>query len=550
MNEIHPMSDIDLNPHDWEEVKHILMTYVPEYEVWAFGSRVSWTAKAYSDLDLAIITEKPLSLSDLAKLKEAFDESTISIKVDVVDWASTSESFRKIIENKRVLLQEAVSTKSGWKVEKLIDCTRDGNLSYGIVQPGQHAPDGIPIVRVNNFKNCQLQIDDVHKVSSEIASKYKRTCLVGGEVLLTLVGSTGQSAVVPKQMAGWNIARAVAVIRPKVEIGADWINICLQTKEVQRFLDERANTTVQKTLNLADVREIPIPIPPKAVKEEIESIALAFSKKIELNRQTNQTLEHIAQTIFKSWFVDFEPVKAKIVAKVAGNDPERAAMCAISGKSDAELDRLADEQLRQLAETAALFPDELVESDLGLIPVGWEEQRLEDLLDLSYGKALKKSGRISGHFSVYGSGGITGTHNKPLVKGPGIIVGRKGTVGSLYWEDEDFYPNDTVFYVEPKNKVPLTFLYSLLQTLGLEKMNTDAAVPGLNRNNAYRLGIPIFPDELVATFAESTNAIRRKISTTLSENKQLEEIRDALLPKLLSGEITPKKATAEVETAL
>lgn len=150
-----------------------------------------------------------------------------------------------------------------------------------------------------------------------IEKRYMRTRLEGGEVLLTLVGTTGQSAVVPKEMAGWNIARAVAVIRPKPEVGANWINICLRTKDVQQFLDERATTTVQKTLDLGDVREIPIPVPPKDIKENIETIYLALTNKIELNRQINQTLEQIAQAIFKSWFVDFEPVKAKVEAKQA-----------------------------------------------------------------------------------------------------------------------------------------------------------------------------------------------------------------------------------------
>lgn len=550
MNQSHSTPNIDLNPHDWEEVKHILATYVPGFEVWAFGSRVTWTAKAYSDLDLAVITQEPLTLSELARLKEAFDDSTISIKVDVVDWASTTESFRKIIKKNKLIVQEAVPTKAGWKVEKLINCTCDGSLSYGIVQPGQHDPDGIPIVRVNNFKNGQLQIGDVLRVSPEIESKYKRTRLVGGEVLLTLVGTTGQSAIVPKELAGWNIARAVAVIRPQKEIGADWLNICLQSKEVQRFLDERANTTVQKTLNLSDVREIPIPIPPLVVKKQIESIAMAFSDKIELNRQINQTLEQIAQTLFKSWFVDFDPVKAKIAGKATGRDPERAAMCAISGKSEVELDQLSTEQRQQLAATAALFPDALVESELGLIPEGWEVQRLENILDLSYGKSLTKTERKDGDFPVYGSGGITGFHDKPLVAGPGIIVGRKGTVGALYWEDRDFFAIDTVFYVEPKNGAPLEVLFYLLQTLGLEKMNTDAAVPGLNRNNVYRLPVPTYPKEMMTAFSETVATVRNKIFCGLGEIEALATLRDTLLPKLLSGELAISAAESATADAV
>ena len=346
MTIITKMPNIDLNPHDWEEVKRILKTHVPEYEVWAFGSRVTWTAKAYSDLDLAIISNQALSLSTIAKLKDDFDESTLAFKVDVVDWATTSESFRQIIENGKILIQTVSAAKEHWSFKKLIDCTIDGNLSYGIVQPGTHVEDGIPIIRVNNINNSLLRLDEVMHVSPEIENKYKRTRLEGGEVLLTLVGSTGQSVVVPKELAGWNIARAVAVIRPKPEIGANWINICLQTKDAQQFMNERANTTVQKTLNLADVKEIPILLPPKKIKENIETVYLALTNKIDLNRRINQTLEAMAQAIFKSWFVDFDPVKAKIAAKQEGRDPLHAAMSAISGKTDAELDQLPPEQYR------------------------------------------------------------------------------------------------------------------------------------------------------------------------------------------------------------
>jgi type I restriction enzyme S subunit len=264
----------------------------------------------------------------------------------------------------------------------------------------------------------------------------------------------------------------------------------------------------------------------------------SIDDKIELNRQINQTLEQIAQTIFKSWFVDFEPVKAKIEAKAAGRDPERAAMCAISGKLDPELDQLPPEQYQQLAATAALFPDELVESELGLIPVGWEPQRLENIMELSYGKSLTKTDRKVGNYPVYGSGGITGCHNKKLVSGPGVIVGRKGTVGALYWEDRDFFAIDTSFYVQPKNGATLEVLFYLLQTLGLEKMNTDAAVPGLNRNNVYRLPVPKYPKELVKTFTEMVGTVvRKKIFCGLREVETLAALRDTLLPKLFSGKL-------------
>ena len=98
---------IDIKPHDWEELTGILETIVPEYDVRAFGSRVEGTAKPYSDLDLAIITVKPLPLSKKADLREALDQSDLSIKVDIIDWSTISANFRKIIEQKNLLIQKA-----------------------------------------------------------------------------------------------------------------------------------------------------------------------------------------------------------------------------------------------------------------------------------------------------------------------------------------------------------------------------------------------------------------------------------------------------------
>ena len=96
---------IDLSPRDWEIVRNILARHVPQYEVWAFGSRAKRTANAYSDLDLAIITDQPLGLSLSADIANAFEESDLPIKVDVVDWATTNESFRQIIQREKIVIQ-------------------------------------------------------------------------------------------------------------------------------------------------------------------------------------------------------------------------------------------------------------------------------------------------------------------------------------------------------------------------------------------------------------------------------------------------------------
>ena len=285
-------------------------------------------------------------------------------------------------------------------------------------------------------------------------------------------------------------------------------------------------------------------IPDLATQTKIAQILDSIAEKIDLNRRINQTLEAMAQAIFKSWFVDFDPIKAKIAAIEQGQDPLRAAMRAISGKTDAELDQMPRKHYDQLAATAALFPDDMGGGGMGDVPQGWKPQRIGDLLELAYGKALKSTDRQEGTVPVYGSGGITGYHNAALVPHGSVIVGRKGTVGSLYWEDEPFFPIDTTYYVKPTN-VPLIYCYYAMQTLGLDQMNTDAAVPGLNRENVYRLEL-VEPDSAVLEqFNETVSSLRKTIHANALTSKLLTRIRDTLLPKLLSGELLTDSLSEE-----
>jgi len=116
--------------------------------------------------------------------------------------------------------------------------------------------------------------------------------------------------------------------------------------------------------------------------------------------------------------------------------------------------------------------------------------QLRDVVELAYGKSLPERNRKEGAVPVYGSGGIGGYHSVPLVEGPGVIVGRKGTVGSVYFEKNDFFPIDTVYFVRPFiEKISLEYSYYLLKNLPLASLNSDAAVPGLNRDRAYSLPI-------------------------------------------------------------
>ncbi|EKN3715763.1 restriction endonuclease subunit S [Yersinia enterocolitica] len=309
-------------------------------------------------------------------------------------------------------------------------------------------------------------------------------------------------------------------------------------------------------LNRENAHRLEIQVPGEAEeRRKIVSPLIAIDKKIKNNKQINQTLEQMAQALFKSWFVDFEPVKAKITALEAGGSQEDAtlaAMTAISGKDANALtvfEREHSEQYAELKATADLFPSAMQESELGDIPEGWNSQRFSNIATLHYGKALKKTERIEGPYSVYGSGGITGSHNSYLVEGPSIIVGRKGSIGTLYWEDGKFHPIDTVYYVSNKDGVPLSYLYYLMKTLNLSSMNTDAAVPGLNRDNVYRLEVLKPIQSILNKFNNHILAIRNMIQKNNFSIATLTTLRDTLLPKLLSGEIPLPEAEQAVSEA-
>ena len=151
--------------------------------------------------------------------------------------------------------------------------------------------------------------------------------------------------------------------------------------------------------------------------------------------------------------------------------------------------------------------------------MSWQQGKLGDFVEFKYGKGLPERVRSPGTYKVYGSGGIVGSHNKPLIEGPGIVVGRKGTVGSVYWETDDFFPIDTTLYVLPKINIKNRFAFYLLKSLPLQDMNTDAAVPGLNRDNALRLEVNIPTTDIQTNIVEFLSKYDDLISIN---NKRIE----------------------------
>lgn len=415
----------------------------------------------------------------------------------------------------------------GWSYSPLEQLTQKNSVTYGVVQPGTHVDSGIPIVRVNNFKEGRIELADVMRIAPDIESKYGRTRLEGGEVLLTIVGSVGQVAVVPKKLKGFNVARAVAVIHPASEVEPDWLALCLRSPLSQHLLTSRANTTVQTTINLKDLRALPVPMPPEGERQRITAVIGALDDRITLLRETNVTLEAIAQALFKSWFVDFDPVRAK----QEGRAPE--------GMDEA---------------TAALFPDGFEESELGLVPRGWRYVSLRDVVAILDSKRIPLSGqdraKRQGAYPYYGAAALMDWVDDYLFDGVFLLTGEDGSVA-----DNRGYPitqyvwgkiwvNNHAHVLQGKNGICTEHVMLSLQRTNIQPFITGAVQAKLSQSNMWRIMFLNPHKEIAEAFASILEPLYAKVRHNTEQAQTLASIRDTLLPRLISGQIRLPEAEA------
>ncbi|MCV2217679.1 restriction endonuclease subunit S [Thauera sp. Sel9] len=304
---------------------------------------------------------------------------------------------------------------------------------------------------------------------------------------------------------------------------------------------------------------IEIRLPPLKEQRSIAEMLARLDDKIALNHRINQTLEAMAQAIFKSWFVDFDPVKAKIAAIEQGEDPLRAAMCAISGKTDAELDQMPREHHNQLAASAALFPDAMEESELGSIPKGWSFRQIAQFGEVVCGKTPAKSN--PGYFGLgtpfikipdmHNNVYVTQPSEQLTVQGvasqpkktipPGsICVSCIATVGKVILVHQPSQTNQQINSIIPRRLEYSFYLY--FQMLEKQQVFFDLASGGsatLNMNTSIfsKVETLLPEDGVIIKFSELISPVFSQILANQKQADNLAEIRDSLLPKLLSGEL-------------
>ncbi len=433
------------------------------------------------------------------------------------------------------------SLPEGWCYSSLGQLAQDKSITYGVVQPGSIVEDGVPIVRVNNIRDGRIELADVMKIAPEIESKYLRTRLNGGEVLITIVGSVGQVAIVPESLKGFNIARAVAVIHPREDVSPQWLAICLRSPLSQHLLGSRANTTVQTTINLKDLRELPVPMPPIAERQKIEELIYFLDDRIALLRETNATLEAIAQALFKSWFVDFDPVHAK----ARGEPPQ--------GMDDA---------------TAALFPDSFEESELGMIPKGWRVEPIGDAVEcVGGGTPNTKNTEFwePEEFAWTTPKDLSGIQSPVLLETErklsaiglakvssgllpigSLLMSSRAPIGYLAITQIPVAINQGYIAMLPGGCLPpIYLLFWCQQNMEVIKNHANGSTFMEISKKAFRPLPAIIPDEsIISAFTDLAEPLFARLVANEQQAQTLAQLRDTLLPKLISGRLRLPEAEA------
>lgn len=365
----------------------------------------------------------------------------------------------------------------------------------GLIQTGpfgsqlhqhEYLDEGVPVVMPKDIRDGRVDEGTVARVSETKAQSLSRHFLKAGSIVFPRRGEISKCAYITEHQAGFLCGTGCIKIEPPEEIlDPRFLYYYLGLPHVVQWLERNAIGTTMLNLNTEIIGGVMVPMLPKGEQQRIASTLSVYDDLIENNRRRIRLLEQSARLLYKEWFVHLH------------------------------------------------FPGhEHVKIKDG-VPEEWERKALGTIAPLQYGKALKEDDRVAGQYPVYGSSGVVGSHVKALAKGPAIIVGRKGNVGSVFWSADDFHPIDTVYFIDTKH-CSLYLYYALLHT---RFINTDVAVPGLNRDYAHSRPVLMPQKSVQQLFDEQAGKIHEQIRVLTKYNRSLSKARDLLLPRLMSGEL-------------
>ena len=366
-------------------------------------------------------------------------------------------------------------------------------IGYGIVQPGPSVQKGVPIIKVNNIISGLCDTKHLDKTTVENDAKYQRTKLKGGELIVTVVGTCGKTAIVPPQFVGCNLVRATCLIDIEDETICRWIKYYIDSPQGQAYINRNLNTTVQATLNVKNLNEMPIPFYSKEYTSNVVKILSSLDRKIELNNKINADLEEMAQAIFKNWFVDFEPFK--------------------DGK--------------------------FVDSELGMIPEGWKVGLLGELCNFKRGKNLLTKNAIDEGIPVV-AGGLEPScyHNVANTGAPVITVSGSGAnAGFMRMYHVPVWASDCSFIDISCENFYFVYCFLKVNSKLLKHAQTGAVQPHVKPSDIHDFELVIPDKESIYDFQDKVKPFFDKIALIQKENSRLSLLRDTLLPRLMSGEL-------------
>lgn len=481
---------------------------------------------------------------------------------------------------------------SNWEFVRLGDhCSKIGSGATPKGGKSVYLESGdVALIRSQNIYNEGFKQGGLAYITNSAAEKLENVCVLAGDILLNITGdSVARVCLAPNKYLPARVNQHVAIIRPDANVfDSRFLRYYLSSPAQQNILLTIASAgATRNALTKGNIEELKVVKPMLSVQKWIADQLESLDRKIEVNRQINQILEQMAQALFKSWFVDFEPVKAKITVLEAGGSQEDAtlaAMMAISGKDIDALvvfEREHPEQYAELKATADLFPSAMQDSELGEIPEGWDINNIKSLsLALSKGttpakrdlnpeenqsvnflkvKDIGDDGRINiSNLDKISQRVHEGILKRSILQSNDILFSIAGTIGRVAVvanEMLDCNCNQAIAFIRLKERSSHLNLIKLnLQSKRIQQEVESKVVQGVQANlsltNLGELNVILPSKSVLIAFNNVITPLWEKQLSITKNIKWLTQLRDTLLPKLLSGEITlpeVEQAIGEVE---
>jgi|GEM_PF-137519 len=424
-----------------------------------------------------------------------------------------------------------------------------------------YTDSGVRVIRGTNISSGRVFSGDWVFISENFADELKGCNAFENDLVFPHRGAIGEVGIVPQDGRRYIISSSLMLLRCNKQLANSlYLYYFFKSEKGKHELLKNASQVGTPGIGqpLASLRSIEFPLPPINTQKKISQILSSLDDKIEANRRINQTLEAMAQALFQSWFVDFDPVKAKQKILGAGGtarEAELAAMQIISGKNSHQLKTFQQTQPQQYAElehTAKLFPNRLVESELGLVPEGWENTSIYELCDVVYGAPFKSNLfnddakglpliRIR-DLSHERPGVSTDEINSKgyQVQNGNLLVGMDGEFKPYIWGGGPAWMNQRICCFRPKRGLSSGVVKCFIsrQLEYFEKTATATTVIHLGKGDIDHFSYLKPNKSLLMIISNQLESIYQIVVNSKSQSFSLTDVRDSLLPKLLSGEIS------------